>query len=184
MKKRFNRASLYFSLAMIAAALLIGSLAKAQTNDSKKNSPVTPAGQPAAAKVQTGREAGSGMATGRRQAAVVTSPTGTTAHVVEYKDGEDMTTRSRPGNKMAEGLPATPPTGDAEAKKHVANVKWSARQAGGASSLDGGSKDAAKSVVSNLDGASKDAAKSKTATDNAPQSSERVNKVEAISIKQ
>jgi glucose/arabinose dehydrogenase len=58
-------------------------------------------------------------------------------------------------------IPATAPTGSASAsdaaqKKHIAGVKYEDRSA---STLDAGSKDAAKAPVTTLDGASKDAPK-------------------------
>ena len=61
----------------------------------------------------------------------------------------------------SEKIPPTPPTGsvsasDAAQKKHIAGVKYEDRTA---STLDAGSKDAAKAPVGTLDGGSKDAAK-------------------------
>ena len=58
-------------------------------------------------------------------------------------------------------IPPTAPTGSASAsdaaqKKHIAGVKYEDRTA---STLDAGSKDAAKAPVTTLDGGSKDAAK-------------------------
>jgi hypothetical protein len=72
---------------------------------------------------------------------------------VEYKDPEDMTTRYRPGNNKTSSAesPATTtasgePASDADAKKHVANIKWSDRTAS-LPACDGASKDAAKCAV-------------------------------------
>jgi hypothetical protein len=48
------------------------------------------------------------------------------------------------------------PASDAAQKKHIAGVKYEDRSA---SSLDAGSKDAAKAPVTTLDAGSKDAAK-------------------------
>jgi len=120
----------YSSLGMFGASLLTLTLAAAQSQNTTQTKIVAPS---ASATVPTARDAHSGMATGRRELL-----------------------------PEAPGVaPANAPGGDAaEAKKHVANIKWSARQAPAQSSLDGASQDAAKSKVSTLDGASKEAAKS------------------------
>ena len=105
----------------------------------------------------TAREASSGMATGKRQDQFP---------------------------KVSGAVAVAPPSGDtAEAKKHVANIKWQDRQASSQQTLDGASKDAAKSPVSTLDATSKDAAKSKTAPTTA-QDSKHVNKIESLTVKQ
>jgi hypothetical protein len=80
---------------------------------------------------------------------------------VEYKDPEDMTTRYRPGNNKTTRLPsraatsaatttaaaagaaAGQPASDADAKKHVANIKWTEKTVT-LPACDGASKDAAK----------------------------------------
>ncbi len=140
--------------------------------------PSTTKAKPAPAATQPAREASSGMATGR-QTQATPPPAGrvdqwpkasgalnakSSGHatekldVVEYKDGEDGTMHTRPSNKTsqtpASTLPPTAPTAqpatDADAKKHVANVKYEDRQAAPAA-LDAASKDAAKSVVSPRD---------------------------------
>lgn len=149
MKKRLNRTSLYFSLGMMAAAMLIGSLAKAQSTASQSST------TPAATTKAKGASAGGTQTTNAKNSAHASetlSVSGKTTHdVVEYKDGEDMTTRYRPGNnKTTTALPATPPTGqpaDAATKKHLAGVKYEDRQAS-STSLEGASKDASKDAVS------------------------------------
>jgi hypothetical protein len=81
---------------------------------------------------------------------------------VEYKDPEDMTTRYRPGNNKttrvaspAATAAATTATGqpasDADAKKHVANIKWTAKTVT-FPACDGASKDAAKCAVASATG--------------------------------
>ena len=107
---------------------------------------------PSSTQPATAREASSGMATGRRQQQAV-APAATT--------------------------PADPAT--AEAKKHIANVKWEERQATPPPALDAASKDAAKAPTT-LDGASKDAAKSKTAPPANPSEKKRENSVDSFSV--
>ncbi|HEX9202251.1 MAG TPA: hypothetical protein VF865_22030 [Acidobacteriaceae bacterium] len=89
------------------------------------------------------------------------------------------------GRRQASGEAAVAPQpGDtAEAKKHIANIKWEDRQASNQQTLDGASKDAAKSPVKPLDATSKDAAKSKAAPTATPDT-KRENKVESITVKQ
>ena len=52
------------------------------------------------------------------------------SEVVEYKDGEDMTTRYRPGNnKTTSAAPAVTPASVDQTKKHLAGVKYQDRSA-------------------------------------------------------
>ena len=142
--------------------LLLASMAVAQSSDSKSSTTAAPAASATKTTVVTNAKS-SGHATESLSAA------GTSHDVVEYKDGEDGTMRKRPGNTktaraVAPGvLPPTAPTAlpssDADAKKHISNIKWQDRQAG-IPALDAASKDAAKAPVSTLDGTSKNAAKS------------------------
>ena len=146
---------MYFYLGVMATALVGSSLLAAQAPATSRDK---------AAKVGANAEmnaATSGHATERSRSTDGVNPLNgpkkdsVKADVVEYKDGEDGTIRTRAGNKqilnktaVTSSLPPTAPTGeDAEAKKHVANIKWSDRQASATQTLDGASKDAAKSVT-------------------------------------
>jgi hypothetical protein len=147
----------------ISALLLTIATASAQNSAAKPSATAKPQA------VTTAREASSGMATGRREAAPAL-PAGTQSsaknsghatEVIEYKDGEDTTTRYRPGNNKTTAVQTT----SADAAKP-----------------NGDKKDVPFPAC---DGASKDAAKCAAAPP-APsaQTAKRVNKVEAISIKQ
>jgi len=138
-----TKKNLYPSLGLASATLLFVSMAAAQNNDAKSsNTPVTPTATSDKVKPAATPKAG--------------AASNTTAHeTVEYKDPEDMTTRYRPGNNKTTrtsadptgALPPTAPTGtlaaDADAKKHVSNIKWMDREAG-IPACDGASKDAEK----------------------------------------
>jgi len=151
-----------FSLA-VAATLLFAASASAQgtakpTSADKPAYPIT-----------TAREASSGMATGRREAAsgqaggTPTSNSAQAHETVEYKDPEDMTTRYRPGNNKTTTVQTTAqPSTSADAAKPSGD-----KQDVGFPACDGASKDAAK-----------------CAANPSASSGTRVNKVEAISIKQ
>jgi len=139
---------------VVSALLLTGSLALAQATTANSTDKKSATTTAPAA---TAREASSGMATGKRQDQFP---------------------------KVSGAVAVAPPSGDtAEAKKHVANIKWQDRQSSSQQTLDGASKDAAKSPVSTLDATSKDAAKSKTAPTTA-QDSKHVNKIESLTVKQ
>lgn len=132
MKKLSFKTSVYWSLGMFAASLLTLTLAVAEDQGTTQSNTQRHAAASESVPAPATREAQSGMATGRQEV-------------------------SKAGAVGAKG----PPNEDAaEAKKHVANVKWSDRQAVPPSMFDGAPKDAAKAKVSNLNGASKDAAKS------------------------
>jgi hypothetical protein len=137
----------------VLATLVIASTALAQTTPTTAAGKTKPATTPAPAP----RETSSGVATGKRQDQFPKA-SGATAVI--------------------------PPTADAaDAKKHIAGVKYEDRQATSQQTLDATSKDAAKAPVTTLDGASKDAAKSKTIPPTA-QDSKRENKIDSFSIKQ
>ena len=175
----------YRSLCGIATALLLASTAVAQSTDSKSSTPAAPTtaatkAKPAAtARVDQYGHASGVQATDARSSAHASEKLDATvkadvpanaksSETVEYKDPEDMTTRYRPGNNKTTRVPAngtstippTAPTGqataDAEAKKHVANVKYGDRTLPASA---GAAKDAAKAPASTLDAGSKDAAK-------------------------
>ncbi len=138
---------------VVLATLLMASAALAQTAPTITADKSKSATTPAPAS----REASSGTASGKRQD--------------QFPKASGEAT-------------VTPPAGDAaDAKKHIAGVKYEDRQAGGQQTLDAASKDAAKAPVNSLDGASKDAAKSKTPPPTA-QGSKRENKIDSFSIKQ
>lgn len=154
--------SRYLSICAMTATLLLAPMAVAQSNDSKSSATADPAASATKTKVVTSARS-SGHANESLKVA------GTAHDVVEYKDGEDGTMHTRPGNAKTThsvapaALPPTAPTAlpssDADATKHISNIKWQDRKAG-IPALDAASKDAAKAPVSTLDGTSKDAAKS------------------------
>ena len=161
-----KKTSLHFSLTMFGAAILASSSATAQSNDLKKTT--TPA-KPAAAAVQTAREASSGMATGRREA----QPAQPNSQPATAKNSGHATETLKPS-----AIPATAPTGQpsasADAAKQISNVKWQDRQVG-LPACDGASKDAAKCTA---------APSTSTNTPAPAAESKRENKVDSFSVKQ
>ena len=101
-----------------------------------------------------------------------------------------MTTRYRPGNNKTTRTPASPtsalpptaPTGtpatDADAKKHVSNIKWQDREVG-FPACDGASKDAAKCAATPP---AAPAAAKPAATD--AQDAKHTGKVDSFTVKQ
>jgi hypothetical protein len=145
----------------IATALLASATVSAQ------NSTAKPAATAKTQAVSTAREASSGMATGRQAAP---APAGTSSNAknsghatekLEYKDPEDMTTRTRPGNNKTVGV-------NAPANGAAAPAADKAKQTG-LPACDGASKDAAKCVAAPATGS---------------QATTRVNKVESFTVKQ
>jgi len=155
-----------------AAGLAVAASAFGQTSAK----PAQTASQPTTS-VTTAHDTSSGMATGRREAAsghASGQNAKSSAHateVIEYKDGEDMTTRTRPGTSKTAAAGTTTPAAPAEQpaatpKKQVAGVKYEDRQV----------------TLPACDGTSKDSAKCAATPSASP--STHVNKVESISIKQ
>jgi hypothetical protein len=154
-----NKIWLRFYLGAMASALFGSSLMVAQAPAASTNKTAT---VPAKAEMHA---ATSGHATERSRSTDGVNPLNgpnedsVKANVVEYKDGEDGTMRTRTGNKqilnkdaVTSNLPPTAPTGeDAAAKKHVATIRWSDRQASATQTLEGASKDTAKSVTTSRD---------------------------------
>jgi len=180
--------NLYPSLVTASATLLFVSMAVAQTTGAKSSTaPATPAATSDKASAKNSAHATESLNTTPKASATAT----TTGHeTVEYKDPEDMTTRYRPGNNKttrtsAPGtLPPTAPTAtaaaDADAKKHVSNIKWQDREVG-FPACDGASKDAAKCAAAPTPPTA--AATSKpTATD--AQTSKHTGKIDSFTVKQ
>jgi uncharacterized protein (UPF0333 family) len=113
MTKHRKQVTLGLSLA-VAIALLVPSTVAAQSSSAKSTAPATPAKAPAAA-----------PATAKSNAHAT--------ETVEYKDGEDMTTRYRPGNNKTTAV-------SPDATKPVSNGKEKVTFP----ACDGASKDAAK----------------------------------------
>jgi hypothetical protein len=173
MNKLVQQSSLGLALGLVTA-LAMPSSAIAQNTAPQNPSAVAPAAAPTKAKP--------GVKAADASSKTTIAPGSHEA--VEYKDPEDMTTRYRPGNNKTTALPpggnamGSPAGEPADAKKHVANVKYVDRQA----------------TVPALDAASKDAAKSKTTPppspnkgkqpDSATQDSKRANKVDSFTVKQ
>ena len=153
-----NKTRQYLSLCALATILVAASTAVAQSAGSKTTTPTAASATKAnPATAPSGHVDQWPKATGQADAKSSGHAT-EKLDVVEYKDGEDGTMHTRPGNKAtqtpASALPPTAPTGppatDADAKKHIANVKYGDRQAA-PPALDAASKDAAKSVVNPRD---------------------------------
>jgi len=120
MTKHRKQVTLGLSLA-VAIALLVPSTVAAQSSSAKSTAPATPAKAPAAA-----------PATAKSNAHAT--------ETVEYEDGEDMTTRYRPGNNKTTAVQTTAqPAASADAAKQSGDKKDVTFPA-----CDGASKDAAK----------------------------------------
>jgi hypothetical protein len=177
-----TKKNLYPSLVMASATLLFVSMAAAQSTDAKSSTaPATPATTSDKTTAKNSGHASESLGATPKASAASNS---TSHETVEYKDPEDMTTRYRPGNNKITTLPPTAPTGtpaaEADAKKHVSNIKWQDREVG-FPACDGASKDAAKCVAPPTPPAAPATAKP-AATD--AQTSKHTGKVDSFTVKQ
>src|SRR5258708_39507488 len=97
-----------------------------------------------------------------------------------YRPGNNKTTRTSAPGTLPPTAPTRTPAAEADAKKHVSNIKWQDREVG-FPACDGASKDAAKCVAPPTPPAAP--ATAKPATTDA-QTSQHTGKIDSCTVKQ